>query len=84
MKILREGTIPEPQPPWWVGLTIECLRCGATFQLEDDDAVITMTERHPNGRSIATINCPTCGNPATRERPRWTPPLPNPRLRDVR
>lgn len=37
MKILKEGTIPEPQPPWWVGEVIACGNCKAQVDLEIDD-----------------------------------------------
>ncbi len=57
MKIVKEGQLPGPTPPWWTAVDITCPHCGAVIRLEDGDSITTT--RTP-GAPIS-FPCPTTG-----------------------
>lgn len=60
MKVLKEGTLPEPPPPPWpIGVEIGCV-CGCQFVPETQADFTTTAERRPGGRYTAHMICPTC------------------------
>ena len=62
MKTTKEGSLqPKPVTPLWVGLEVNCSRCGWTAILEEGDEVATTQEKCPNGKITVTGECPTKG-----------------------
>jgi len=57
MKIVKEGQLPGPTPPWWTQVDITCPQCGAVIRLEEGDSITTT--RTP-GAPIS-FPCPTTG-----------------------
>jgi hypothetical protein len=61
MKIISEGKIPPPDPPWWTKQTLKCGHCSTVLKLETrDDVIEEGTERRPNGKRWVTAKCPVC------------------------
>jgi len=61
MKIISEGKIPPPEPPWWTKQTLKCVHCSTVLKLETrDDVVEEGMERRPNGKRWVTAKCPVC------------------------
>ena len=70
MKILKEGTLPEPEPPPWpIGVEMACSFCGCRFVPETKADFGTTAERCPGGRYTAHMTCPTCGQIVRTDRP---------------
>lgn len=62
MKILKEGKIPEPPKPWWVGEIHKCSYCSTEVKFENGDPVNISSQRQPNGKHWLTYECPFCKN----------------------
>lgn len=60
MKTIRQGKIPPPEKPWWVGKQLTCRKCGIVVELEEADEVQTNQERRPGGKREVKIPCPLC------------------------
>ena len=61
MKILKEGKIPEPPQPWWVGKHHKCSHCRTEIEFEVQDKITEHVEKALNGRRWFTFSCPFCG-----------------------
>lgn len=60
----------EKQPgkaPWWTGLEVQCLGCGAVYELEPGDRSVVI------GPRFYAIKCENCGQDMPFERPLVTP-----------
>lgn len=54
MKILKNGTVPQPKLRIFRGT---CGKCGAVVECDENEASVT-AERRPNGAQLWTIKCP--------------------------
>lgn len=66
MKIIKNGSVEKKTQAWWVGVRMQC-DCGAVFELETGDEVRETRERRPNGLVWCHVDCPTCGQTATKQ-----------------
>lgn len=60
----------EKQPgkaPWWDGMEVQCLACGAVYELESSDRPVVV------GPRFYAIKCENCGREMPVERPLVTP-----------
>lgn len=60
MKILKEGKIPEPPKPWWVGQKHKCSNCGTEIEFELGDRVRESADRDMRGKRWLVFDCPFC------------------------
>ena len=60
MKVLKQGTLPESQPPWPIGCEVVCPFCKCRFVPETYADFSIVAERHFGGRGDAQFVCPTC------------------------
>jgi ssDNA-binding Zn-finger/Zn-ribbon topoisomerase 1 len=68
MKITKQGEIPKPKVPIWVGLKVSCANCDTEFILEqsDWDKVILHQARqflslnNLGKRPYIKVDCPVC------------------------
>ena len=68
MKIIKEGTIPPADRPWWTKQIIACGYCTAQFQLDEGDNPAHGGERYPVGEHWVQCFCPTCKKSVTHKR----------------
>jgi hypothetical protein len=60
MKILKDGKIPEPPKPWWVGKQHKCSFCQAEIEFEQGDNITEQATRTLRGRRWFVFKCPFC------------------------
>lgn len=62
MKILHVGTDPRPQPekPWWIGMRIDCDRCGSQFLVDKSDDVWTTPDENTGHIAQVQFRCMVC------------------------
>ena len=60
MKVLKQGTLPESQPPWPIGCEVVCPFCKCRFVPETNADFTITVEKHFGGRYDAQLVCPTC------------------------
>lgn len=65
MKILKEGKIPDPELPWWVGKKHKCTHCRSEIEFELRDLVRESAAKDMRGKRWLAFNCPFCA--ATQE-----------------
>lgn len=63
MLIIKKGSLPLPEPPWWTKMIIACGFCETQFRLEesDKDRITGTYERGHGGVRKVCCACPTCG-----------------------
>ena len=63
MKIIKQGVVKPPPPPFWVGQIITCGRCDTVFALEEGDKINWWQDRGMlNGNIHVLVDCPQCGH----------------------
>ena len=74
MKTIKEGVIPKPALPFWVGLVLTCGHCGHQVELEEGDKPHVVTPRGKSSvahllrgaKAVITVDqCPTCNKAIT-------------------
>ena len=59
MKILKQGTLPEPAKATYAGKTATCEKCGSRVELEAKDKPVRISRAKENGGP--KFKCPTRG-----------------------
>ncbi|MEK7611845.1 MAG: hypothetical protein AAB407_00650 [Patescibacteria group bacterium] len=66
MKILKQGSLPQPTKKWWIGRECVCECCETKFILEEEDRVdwtpASLSSSIPQSEMVG-IWCPTDGCP---------------------
>lgn len=67
MKVISQGKLPTPLPPWWIGEKPTCPRCGTVIELEASDAGGVLTWQG-FGTLHLSVCCPVCTRPIEHSR----------------